>query len=257
MRGNLPDNLLTLLRDRTHGATYIQEKIIDELSALQRFEPSLLVNLAEGLRQSYPAMVQLHHLSSKLEECAEKRENNCVKKLKEFFGEMHNRAVNKCVEEILKLGPSRITTISHSSQVIKVLTRLKKKGHKFTLLVGEGKPAKEGLVTARVLREAGIKSYVCKDGNLAKYARRRDLILTGTDAFGKEWLINKIGSYELVIKGGLAGVPTIVCASEDKRVVPDIMNYSFDTDFLRNFKREITEMQMEVVPTSIVWKLIF
>ena len=255
MNQELPQKLQEILLDREHGATYIQEKIleylVDENAPITK---ELLNKLAVEINKNFPAMVQMRFLSYKLKNTSgEKKE---ILEIKTELVKKHKKAIKKCVDLLKKISPQKIATISHSSMVISSLIEYHKLGVDFTVTVGEGKPAREGKITAQILRSEGIKAYICKDENLSKISRGKNLIIIGCDAAGKEWITNKVGSYELVIVGGLAGVPTVLCGTEDKVVRPEFFGYKYDTDFLREFKNEITEMQMEIVPTSIIWKKI-
>ena len=256
MNEELREKLQQLLQDRTHGATYLQEKILEPLiESKDNITPDILKWVSTNIRENFPPMVQMHYLAYHLENY----EGNIIEgilELKTQLKKIHEEPVKKCVQLIKELGISKIATISHSKMVISTLTTLHQKGWNFSVTVGEGYPALEGYKTAEELREQGIRTYIVKDEHLAKLSRKKEIILIGCDAMGKEWLINKIGSYELTITGGLAGIPTIVCSSEDKIVKPQFMGYQYDTDFLRKFKKEITDMQMELIPTTAIWKII-
>ncbi len=250
------NNIEKLLQDREHGATWIQEQLINALltesAHLSLWE---IKDISLKIKENYSAMVQLQHLSFALSSLDGDIKNG-LEEIKKRFENFHNDSLESCVEFLLNNKPNRIVTISYSSQVLNTLISYRKRGGNFTVLIGEGNPAKEGIIAANYLRKNRIRTYICKDEHLAKLARKKDIILIGSDAIGQEWLINKVGSYELVIVGAMSGVPTILCGTKDKVVHPEIMGYKFDTDFLIEFKDEITKMHLEIVPTSIIWEKI-
>ncbi len=250
------EEIAQLLNDREHGASWIQERLIDTLIRYgHELSSDTLHEISEAIRENFPAMVQMHHLASELSRI----ENDIPERLretKEKFAGYHEEAHRKCVRILKRRQPKKIATISFSSHVIRALIAYRKSGAIFSVTIGEGNPAREGQLAAEILRENGIRTYICKDENLARLSRKKDLIMIGSDAIGEEWLINKAGSYELVIYGALSKVPTLVCSSRDKVVIPHVMNFRYDTDFLREFKDEITAMHLEVVPTSIIWKIV-
>ncbi len=248
--------LQQLLEDRTHGATYLQEKIIEVLIEYEKeITPEILKWTAAEIRKNFPPMIQMHYIAYHLENYRDNLKEHLID-FRTHLKKIHQEPVKKCVNFLKKLEVKKLVTISHSKMVISSLIALREEGKDFTVTVGEGHPAMEGYKTAEELRKHGIRTFVTKDENLAKLSRKRDIVLIGCDAMGKEWLINKIGSYELIITGALAATPTVLCSSEDKIVRPQLTSYKYDTDFLRNFKKEITEMKMELLPTTAIWKII-
>jgi len=247
------NNFDKLLNDKQHGATYILNNIINYI-----YNNSLLpqdyIKLSELIINSYPAMAQMYHLSYKLKLLGEGKLKN-IEEINGYFLKSRKHSKENCLKLLYQLKPIKITTISHSSLVINLLTEYSKHNH-ISITIGEGYPANEGIIAAKILKRKNIEVRIVKDEHLKLSAEKTDLILTGADATGNEWFINKQGTMELLLAGALSGIKTVVCSSSDKIIIPKILNYNYDTDFLIKNRKKIKEHFFEIIPKSIVTQFI-
>ena len=241
-----------LLNDKQHGATYILNGLLDFLLENETdLTSSDLLYISKSLPEHYPAMAQMYYLSYKLKILSVEFPHRNLSEIKNFFTESRSKTIEKSVSMLLKIKPAKIITISYSSIVLDVIKKYSEY-YPVKITIGEGLPANEGVTAAEKLKENKIPVRIVKDKNLSSLSKSKDIILTGADSFGEEWFINKEGSFELIINGALSGVGTMVCASEDKKIVPEIFNLKYDTDFLFNNRDKIRKDYFEIIPKSIV-----
>ncbi|MFA6268511.1 MAG: S-methyl-5-thioribose-1-phosphate isomerase [archaeon] len=91
---------------------------------------------------------------------------------------------------------STIITLCHSSTVVKMLIKAKKKISK--VYCCETRPLYQGRITARELASAGINTTLIVDNAASTVLKECDYFFTGTDAFLADGdVINKIGTSQL------------------------------------------------------------
>ncbi len=110
-------------------------------------------------------------------------------------------AINKNVLKIIKNGDI-IFTHCHSTNVSNALIYAKKKGKKFEVYNTETRPLMQGRITAKEMKEAGIKVTMFVDSASAiaiEKENKRDKIYVnkifiGADALLNKGIVNKVGS---------------------------------------------------------------
>lgn len=116
------------------------------------------------------------------------------------------------------LAPARtVVTISRSSTVLAVLARLAA-AHPVRVIVGEGRPALEGRWLAASAATVGCRVTLVADAALPGQARGADAVLVGADAILRSAVINKVGTYPLLLAAREAAVPSYVLADRSKPV---------------------------------------
>ncbi len=108
---------------------------------------------------------------------------------------------------------STIMTHCHSSDFTQSLVYAKKVGYNFIVYVTETRPKMQGLITARELKNAGIKVKYIVDSAARFYMRDVDMFMVGTDAMRSNGFINKIGTHLMALAAADAGKPTYVVGS--------------------------------------------
>ena len=137
-----------------------------------------------------------------------------------------NYAQEKINTHILKLIKNNeiIFTHCHSTNVVKALIYMHKKGKKFEIYATETRPLYQGRKTAKELRKAGIKVTMFVDSAFA-IAIEKDgskdriystKILLGADALLKKGIINKVGSKTIAELSRLHKIPVYVVADSWK-----------------------------------------
>jgi translation initiation factor 2B subunit (eIF-2B alpha/beta/delta family) len=120
---------------------------------------------------------------------------------------------------LVRLVPRKasILTLSHSSTVVKVLARLKRRGKEIHATVLESRPLFEGRITARELLARNIPVTLIADAAVGMFARKNDLAVVGADTiFSDGSVLNKIGTFPLALCCKEAGIPFYVVADSSK-----------------------------------------
>ncbi|MCR4284908.1 MAG: hypothetical protein NUV97_02590 [archaeon] len=100
----------------------------------------------------------------------------------------------------------------HSSSVIDILKYAKKKRKKnFVVYTTEVEPLLQGRMTAKDLSKAGIKVFLSPDLNAEAALVKCDLFLFGADAFTRKYIVNKIGTSNLVDLAKFHKIPRYSC----------------------------------------------
>lgn len=127
----------------------------------------------------------------------------------------------KTIETGLTLIKNGMTILTHchSSSVISILTKAKKKGLNFKVFLTETRPKYQGHITAKELIQAGINATMIADSEAAFLVSKEDnieidLIVVGADAINTDGsAINKVGSYGISLSAKKAKIPFYVIAS--------------------------------------------
>lgn len=133
--------------------------------------------------------------------------------------------INKQVYRLIK-NKDVIFTHCHSSTVVNALVYCHKKGKKFEVYNTETRPLYQGRITAKELRNAGIKVTMFVDAAAAiaiekenkKDKVHADLVLFGTDAILKKGVVNKIGSNMFAEIANANKVPVYILADSLKYI---------------------------------------
>jgi ribose 1,5-bisphosphate isomerase len=120
-------------------------------------------------------------------------------------------------EGVSVVPPSgRVATISSSEGVWAVLSAARERGAGFEVVVGESRPADEGVRFAARLSDAGIPATLVVDAALPGLIGQCQLVLTGADSVSEHDFVNKIGSYAMALAADEADVPFFVAAPRSK-----------------------------------------
>ena len=110
-----------------------------------------------------------------------------------------------------------ILTLSNSRTLLQVFSIWRKKNKKLKIIVCESRPKKEGIILAKKLAHAGIKTELICDALMSQYIKTSDAVIVGADAVLKNGnVINKTGSRNAAIICKYYKKPFIVFAGVDK-----------------------------------------
>lgn len=124
-------------------------------------------------------------------------------------------------DQALGVARPRFLTVSYSGSVCDVLAAVASVGP-VEVVCAEGRPRLEGRRTAERLAAAGAAVTLTTDAAIGVFLPGATAVVTGADAItGTSW-INKVGTLGLAASAGLAGVPVLVLASQDK-FLPSIL----------------------------------
>jgi ribose 1,5-bisphosphate isomerase len=133
--------------------------------------------------------------------------------------------------ELLVKNGMKIMTHCHSSTVLKVLEKAKKRGKKFEVFQTETRPLMQGHKTAKDLLKMGIKDTLIVD-SAAPYLLSEmtgedfdiDMVIIGADAISADGsAVNKIGSYSIASAASRLGIPVYI-ATQALKINEDAKN---------------------------------
>jgi ribose 1,5-bisphosphate isomerase len=223
--------------DRSHGATHLAVEAVqalvkaiegeDESSDLNMVLPRFKI-LAERLMGLRPSMAPFNNLVGELlvktVKKAETAQN--IGELKMFVREEADRIVaaseeqrRVIAEKVFDLIPEngKIVIHSYSSTVQDALKYAHDSGRKFEVIVTEARPLFEGRTAAKELAEHGIPVTLVTDAAAVYFATGADLVLLGADSlFADGSVVNKVGTYSIVLAAAYHGAPIYILAGLSK-----------------------------------------
>ena len=119
--------------------------------------------------------------------------NRLLRKMSQMDNEIAKRG-----GPLIKDGYS-IMTHCHSSEVCAVIKNAWKTSKKITVYVTETRPRNQGIITAQELSKEGINVVLITDSAIGYFIKDVDIVIVGCDAFRKEGVVNKIGTYSMAI----------------------------------------------------------
>jgi len=121
------------------------------------------------------------------------------------------------VKEIANIGVGQIQdddvilTHCHSENVVAILREAKNKRKKFSVIVTETRPLKQGIKTAKELIEANIDVTYIVDSAVASVMKKVTKVLIGCDAILADGsIVSKIGSYTIALVANKFQTPVFV-----------------------------------------------
>lgn len=111
---------------------------------------------------------------------------------------------------------AEVATLSSSGAVFAALLAARASGRSIRALVGESRPAREGIDLAGRLHASGVPSTVVVDAALPGLVSRCDAVVVGADSISEKEFVNKIGTLPLLLAAGRSGVPALVAAPSDR-----------------------------------------
>jgi ribose 1,5-bisphosphate isomerase len=113
--------------------------------------------------------------------------------------------LNQSTKEIAKRGSRlikneyAIMTHCHSGEALAVIKQAWKEGKRITVYATETEPKHQGIKTAKELAELKIPVILIIDAAVEFFIKDVDAVIVGCDAFRKEGIVNKIGTYPMAV----------------------------------------------------------
>jgi ribose 1,5-bisphosphate isomerase len=130
---------------------------------------------------------------------------------------------NQAVERIGKIGARHIRdgdvvlTHCNSEAALACLIEAKRSGKDFSVFATEVRPRNQGLLTIRVLNDAGITTNFIVDSAVRSFMNEIDLVITGADAVTVNGaVVNKIGTAQIALAAHEARTNFVVAAETYK-----------------------------------------
>lgn len=250
-----------LLTDRTHGASEIEERLLEHLleqvdDAPEDLLEDLLDALVRGVHQHQPSManlLQLAHRARRLwtEHCGEGADGDAARETlaREWRVRLERlqRSEQLLGREITALAcelwgepkpdaPLTILTLSRSGAVRAALAALAEAGYPVTAAVGEGRPGNEGRELAAELRRRGVDARLVTDAAVIALAAgsapaqllpadpARTAVVVGADAVGPRTFVNKVGTRALASAARERNLPVLLVADAGKDLPPELFD---------------------------------
>jgi len=169
------------------------------LTLRKKIEKEEFLKAVSKIIEVHPSMAVFYKL---MEETVKVPEE----KIKDFLIDL-TRKVEEAPKKIsLKIYPllkdkKTLLTHSRSSTVIKVLRELRKRGIDFKIYCTESRPGDEGRLTFKELKRIGFEAELIPDLYVTKLIPSIQAIIFGADAVYEDKIINKVGTYPLVLIG--------------------------------------------------------
>jgi len=114
----------------------------------------------------------------------------------------------------------QIVTNGRSTTVRAVLRYAQRAGRRFRVICAEGRPACEGRTMASELAASSIPTTLVIDALAVVLAGQSQLVLVGADHLSAHGLINKVGTYGMVLSARASNVPAYALCSSEKFLPP-------------------------------------
>ncbi|WP_202318404.1 ribose 1,5-bisphosphate isomerase [Archaeoglobus neptunius] len=177
---------------------------------------------AEILLNTRPTAVSLYnainYVMSYSGESVEEKRENLIKRAEEFINWVENaqKRIGEIGEKRIKDGYT-VMTHCNSSAALSVIKKAHKNGKEIEVIATESRPRWQGHLTARQLRESGIKVTLIVDSAVRYFINDVDCVIVGADTIAANGaLINKIGTSQIALAAKEARVPFMVAAETYK-----------------------------------------
>jgi translation initiation factor 2B subunit (eIF-2B alpha/beta/delta family) len=240
--------LQEILADHDRGASEIEGRLLSRLVEQVEADPdrltrSFLEEVSRAILTAFPAMANLLQLVNSMwliwERLRSRRERRYL--LVEEWRMRLSRAdtaVSRVADFLRQTlaGRQRVFTLSRSGTVVETLSQLAREGTELEVVVGEGRPRREGCQSAALLARAGLRAWLVVDGALPAllhpasgvprpWAEEAEpAVVLGADSVGRSF-VNKVGSYALALAAREAEVPVFLVASDSKLLPPALERF--------------------------------
>lgn len=227
--------IAAIAKDGISGAVEIAERSAEALIyQAQADQSGDLSHLHQGLLEvgwalirSHPTMAPLVNLVNALlwkmdaAESFGQGQRVVVDAANEFKRRLHVHEA-AIAETALRLisDDVQIVTNGRSTTVRAVLRHAQRAGRRFRVICAEGRPICEGRTMASELAASGIPTTLVVDALAVVLAGQSQLVLVGADHLSARGLMNKVGTYGMVLAAREANVPVYALCSSEKFLPP-------------------------------------
>lgn len=200
-------------RDNRSGAATLAARAAGALAEWLAAGPSAeeVGAVLRELVRAQPRMAPLVNLAARVLEAGPEAAAACREFLRRL--EEDARAVSR---EASALVAGAVLTHSYSSTVRAALEHAWRQGRRFSVILTESRPMREGVRLARELAGEGIPVRLVPDAAAGAFVREARVVLIGADAVTFEGVVNKIGTWPLALAARESGVPVYALASAEK-----------------------------------------
>jgi len=209
----------TVATDDTHGSAWISVRALEVLRdrAAVAGATDAVVAVARELRAARPSMAAVANRVNRVMAEAD-RTPAAIRERAQQAAEAALDANDAAAAFAAERCSASVVTLSRSGTVLAALRTAEP-----SVLIGESRPAREGVDVAAALADDGLDVTLTTDAALSSELAERapDAVLVGADAVLADGsVVNKVGTRGLAIAAAREGVPVYVVAAADK-VRPD------------------------------------
>jgi translation initiation factor 2B subunit (eIF-2B alpha/beta/delta family)/8-oxo-dGTP pyrophosphatase MutT (NUDIX family) len=209
----------TVATDGTHGSAWISVRALEVLrdgAAVAESTPAV-VAVARDLRDARPSMAAVANRVNRVLAAAD-RTPAAIRERAQEAAEAALDADDAAAARAAERCGASVVTLSRSGTVLAALRTAEP-----SVLIGESRPAREGVDVAAALADDGLDVTLTTDAALSNElaARDPDAVLVGADAVLADGsVVNKVGTRGLALAAAREDVPVYAVAAADK-VRPD------------------------------------
>ncbi len=204
-----------IVSDKTPGASETYIKILNHIILGNLKDP----DLPEALKASANDMVPLHYLAKRLS-------REPVFRWKDTAGEMQREIRQQVIEAGIQLYKQLRATgnillcHSRSGSVLKALEH--RKNRVDTVYQTVSRPGEEGRSAAETLELSGFRVKLIDDDDFRESIGMGAVPILGADAITEEFIVNKVGSLDIVEAALAADVSPIFLAGREKIIQAEV-----------------------------------
>ncbi|MFC6989736.1 NUDIX domain-containing protein [Haloplanus sp. GCM10025708] len=207
----------TVRDDETHGSAWISRRALDVLrdAAAVADDWDDVAAVARDLRAARPSMAAVENRVNRVLSTAD-RTPDAVRRGAEAAIEAACDAGDEAAATAAERLSGTVATLSRSGTVLSALRSARP-----AVVVGESRPAREGVDAAERFAEAGLDATLTTDAALSALVGGVDSVLIGADAVLADGsVVNKVGTRALALSAARADVPVYAVAAAAK-IRPD------------------------------------
>ncbi|MBX0330671.1 initiation factor 2B [Oscillochloris sp. ZM17-4] len=199
--------------DTSGDLVHLRKDLLDVGWTMIRAHPTMapLVNLVNALLWKIESARDFAHGQQVIEASA----NEFKRRL-----HVHEAAIAETALRLIS-DDAQIVTNGRSTTVRAVLRHAQRAGRRFRVICAEGRPACEGRIMASELAASGITTTLVVDALAVVLAGQSQLVLVGADHLSAHGLMNKVGTYGMVLSANAADVPAYALCSSEKFLPPE------------------------------------
>jgi translation initiation factor 2B subunit (eIF-2B alpha/beta/delta family) len=203
----------TVRDDETHGSAWISLRALDVLrdAAAVAEDWEAVAAVARDLRDARPSMAAVENRVNRVLSTAD-RTPAAVRRGAAVAIDAACDADDAAADAAADLLPDTVATLSRSGTVLSALRAARP-----AVVVGESRPAREGVGVAETLADEGLDVTLTTDAALPTLTDEFDAVLVGADAVLADGsVVNKVGTRTLSLAADRADVPVYVVAAAAK-----------------------------------------
>ncbi len=252
---DISSQLLQIASDRVSGSTQMLQNLVTiiEQTLSQNIDIKIFKKELENITTTQHQFTNLYIITNKI--LNNINNNTSIKKIITEIKEYYNTLAHTHYIKLRPYLPDKnlitILTHSNSSSVKSLLLKLKNEKN-LQIIQPISYPGEEGLVQAKFLKENSINVTIIDDAAIPFFAKQSDIAIIGCDTIGKDFFVNKVGSFSTALSAQYYNIPLIVLGDKYKQN----NNFEEQLNTIKNHNITKKEIILEKVPIRLATKII-